>query len=51
MARKYAIDPAPDVKVKLSAGCPMCGRTDQHTHTQADWREAVDNTDPWASQR
>jgi hypothetical protein len=37
----------PDVRVHLSAGCPLCGRTDQHTHTQDQWRAAVDAADPW----
>lgn len=40
-----------DVKVHLAAGCDLCSRTDAHTHTQPDWRELIDNTDPFASQR
>lgn len=30
-----------DVKVHLSAGC-YCGRTDAHTHPQAEYQAAVD---------
>jgi hypothetical protein len=40
----------PDVKVHLtekSGGCPICGSTGQHTHTQDDWREVIDRADPW----
>lgn len=52
MARnRGAVNPEPDVKVHHAAGCALCGRTDQHIHTQADWRELVDNTDPFGSQR
>ncbi len=35
----------PDVKVHHTAGCDLCGRTDQHTHTQDDWRELIDSKD------
>lgn len=33
-----------DVKVHHTQGCAAsgCGRTDAHTHTQADWRKTVD---------
>jgi hypothetical protein len=41
MARKYAIDPPPDVKVHHKNGC-YCGRTDAHTHTQAEHQAQVD---------
>ena len=36
----------PDVKVHHTAGCGICGRTDQHTHAQADHRAKVDAADP-----
>lgn len=40
--------PEPDVKVHLAKGCPLCGRTDQHTHSQRDWRRLLDNMpSPW----
>lgn len=39
--------PEPDVKVHHTKGCAACGRTDQHTHTQADWRDTIDKADPW----
>ncbi len=33
----------PDVKVHHQKdGCPIDKRRDQHTHTQDDWRAAVD---------
>lgn len=32
----------PDVKVHHKSGCSMDGRTDEHTHRQADHREHVD---------
>lgn len=42
MARKYAINPPPDVKVHHpKSGC-YCGRTDAHTHTQAEHQKQVD---------
>ena len=28
-------------------GCPIERRRDEHTHTQRDWRKAVDAADPW----
>lgn len=37
----------PDVKVHHTAGCGICGRTDQHTHTQDDWRALIDAADPF----
>lgn len=45
MARRKILDPEPDVKVKIRAGCPICGRTDQHTHAQDDWRAVLDAYD------
>jgi hypothetical protein len=39
----------PDVKVELTKGCPLDDRTDKHTHTQDDWRELIDNSNPFAS--
>ena len=38
----FSKDDEPDVKVHHAQGCELCGRTDQHTHTQADWRELID---------
>lgn len=36
----------PDVKVEHKQhGCPIDQRRDQHTHTQDDWRAAVDAAD------
>lgn len=34
----------PNVRVHLSAGCPVagCGRTDEHSHTQGNWRRVLD---------
>jgi hypothetical protein len=32
----------PDVNVHHTKGCDLCGNPDQHTHTQADWRELID---------
>jgi hypothetical protein len=42
-----ATKPEPDVKVKHTAGCGLCGSTGQHTHPQAEWRAHVDKQDPW----
>jgi hypothetical protein len=39
--------PEPDVKVEHKAGCELDGRTDQHTHPQAEWRAHIDKQDPW----
>jgi hypothetical protein len=39
--------PEPDVKVHLTKGCDLCARTDPHTHTQADWRDLIDRSDPF----
>lgn len=36
----------PDVKVHITSGCDVCGRTDQHTHEQEQWREMLD-AKPW----
>ncbi|MBW0090510.1 hypothetical protein I4I73_21345 [Pseudonocardia sp. KRD-184] len=44
---RRALDPQPDVKVKHTAGCELDGRTDQHTHPQAEWRAHIDKQDPW----
>lgn len=44
MAKKQEI-PQNDVKVKHSAGCVICGSTEQHTHTQDDWRAMLDAKD------
>lgn len=43
-SRKYETNHRndPPVKVHHSKGCDLCSRTDQHTHTQADWREHID---------
>lgn len=40
-----ASKPEPDVKVKHTAGCSLCGKTGQHTHAQADWRAHLDSQD------
>jgi hypothetical protein len=46
--KRPKFDPNQDVKVQLSSGCALDGRTDQHTRTQADWRDLIDNTPlPW----
>lgn len=37
--------PEPDVQVKHTAGCVLCGSTGQHTHTQAEWRAMLDAKD------
>jgi hypothetical protein len=37
----------PDVKVHLTKGCELCSRTDAHTHSQRDWRELIDRSDPF----
>lgn len=38
----------PNVKVEhRKDGCPIDGKRGTHEHTQADWREAVDNADPF----
>jgi len=47
MPRKPKNTPEPDVKVHLTKGCELCSRTDAHTHTQADWRELIDRSDPF----
>lgn len=31
-----------DVKVHHRNGCDLCGRTDEHTHGQAQWTAHVD---------
>ncbi|MGE3795961.1 MAG: hypothetical protein AB7I38_18825 [Dehalococcoidia bacterium] len=31
-----------DVQVHHTQGCELCGQTGQHAHTQADWRELID---------
>lgn len=42
----------PPVKVThRETGCPLDGKRGTHEHSQADWRELIDNTDPFASQR
>jgi len=48
-SRRFAVDPAPDVRVHLTAGCPSagCGRTDAHTHPQEEWAAQVDAADPF----
>jgi hypothetical protein len=43
--REYAIDPPPDVKVKLSDGCALDGKTDEHTHQQDEWQDHIDRQD------
>jgi hypothetical protein len=45
MTRKDVDMNATDVKVHHTKGCPIDERTDQHTHTQGDWRAAVDAAD------
>jgi hypothetical protein len=42
--------PDDDVRIHISYGCPIDGRTDEHFHTQADWRAAVDAADPFGDQ-
>lgn len=32
----------PNVKVHHKAGCSLCGRKDEHSHTQGNWRNHVD---------
>jgi len=43
--KRGAVDPEPDVKVHHTAGCVLCSRTDQHTHTQDEWRAMLDAKD------
>ena len=38
---KYGDDPPVKVEHKKD-GCGIDGRRDQHEHTQADWREFID---------